>query len=284
MIENLRGLSETVNFKKDTGFRLYDNNEYEEYPDHWHTALEIIMPLKNTYTVTVESDPYTLEVGDILIISSGVIHSMAPIEGERIIFQPDYHLLHQIHEADAVLTILSPVRLITPKTDPDIYDELRSLIMDIKEEYFGTNFLSEAVIYEKMLHFFVLIGRKYYGNSTSFDVTRNKQKEYMEKFMSICNYINEHCTDNLTLEETARMAGFSKFHFTRLFKQFSGLSFYKYVNKKRIERAEQLLINPSISVTEAALQSGFSSLSAFIRMFKLMKGCTPTEFRDLYTR
>ena len=80
------------------------------------------------------------------------------------------------------------------------------------------------------------------------------------------------------------MAGFSKFHFTRLFKQFSGLSFYKYVNKKRIERAEQLLINPSISVTEVALQSGFSSLSAFIRMFKLMKGCTPTEFRDLYTR
>lgn len=283
MIENLRGLSETVNFKKDTGFRLYDNTDYEGYPDHWHTAIEIIMPLVNSYTVTVEGTPYTLEVGDIIIISSGVIHSMQAIEGERIIFQPDYHLLNQIHEADAVLNILSPVRLITPKTDPDIYEQLRDLILDIKEEYFGSSFLSEAVIYEKMLHFFVLIGRKYYNNTSTFDVTHNKQKEYMEKFMAICNYINEHCTENLTLEDTAKMAGFSKYHFTRLFKQFSGLSFYKYVNKKRIEKAEQLLIDPAISVTEAALQSGFASLSAFIRMFKLLKGCTPTEFRDLYT-
>lgn len=283
MIENLRGLSETVNFKKHTGFRLYDNTDYESYPDHWHTALEIIMPLENSYIVKVEGTPYTLETGDILIISSGVIHSMQPVEGQRIIFQPDYHLLNQIHEADSVLNLLSPVRLITPKTDPDIYNQLKELILDIKEEYFGNDFLSEAVIYEKMLRFFILIGRKYYNNASSFDGPHNKQKEYMEKFMAICNYINEHCAENLTLEDTAKMAGFSKYHFTRLFKQFSGLSFYKYVNKKRIEKAEQLLINPSISVTEAALQSGFTSLSAFIRMFKLMKGCTPTEFRDMYT-
>lgn len=283
MIENLRGLSETVNFKKDTGFRLYDNTDYESYPEHWHTALEIVMPLINPYTITVEGTSYTLEVGDIIIVSSGVVHSMQAMDGERIIFQPDYHLLNQIHEADAILNILSPVRLITPKSDPDIYEQIKELLLDIKKEYFEAEFLSEAVIYEKMLRMFVLIGRKYYNSTGSFDVTRSKQKEYMEKFMSVCNYINEHCSENLTLEETAKTAGFSKYHFTRLFKQFTGLSFYKYVNKKRIERAEQLLIDPSMSVTEAGLQSGFASLSAFIRMFKLMKGCTPTEFRDMYS-
>ncbi len=80
----------------------------------------------------------------------------------------------------------------------------------------------------------------------------------------------------------ADLAGFSKYHFSRLFKNFTGLSFYKYLNKKRIEHAEELLVDPSLSITEVALQSGFTSLSAFIRMFKQIKDCTPTEFRNLY--
>ena len=77
-------------------------------------------------------------------------------------------------------------------------------------------------------------------------------------------------------------AGFSKYHFTRLFKQFANTSFYKYLNQKRIEQAERLLINPQLSITEVSLASGFSSLSAFIRMFRLLKGCTPTEYRAMY--
>ncbi len=127
-----------------------------------------------------------------------------------------------------------------------------------------------------------LIGREYSGQRTAFDTTSHKQKEHAEKFMSICNYIQEHCTEDLCLDDVAAIAGFSKYHFTRLFKNFTGTSFYKYLNKKRIEHAEKLLVDPELSITEVALQSGFSSLSAFIRMFKLIKDCTPTEFRNLY--
>ena len=128
-----------------------------------------------------------------------------------------------------------------------------------------------------------MIGRDCTNDNEKFDVTSNKQKEYTEKFLSVCNYINEHCTDNLTLDEVADLIGFSKYHFTRLFKQFTGVSFYKYLNQKRIACAEKLLVNPDISITEVSLQSGFSSLSAFIRMFKIIKDCTPTEFRNMYS-
>ncbi|RHC49363.1 AraC family transcriptional regulator [Hungatella hathewayi] len=107
--------------------------------------------------------------------------------------------------------------------------------------------------------------------------------KYAERFLYVCNYINEHCTEDLSLETIAGIAGFSKYHFTRLFKDFTHTSFYRYLNKKRISHAEQLLINPEYSVTEVALQSGFSSLSAFIRMFKQLKGCTPTEFKRMYS-
>ena len=115
-----------------------------------------------------------------------------------------------------------------------------------------------------------------------FDAGPQKQKEYLDRFLSICNYIDEHCTEDLSLDQVAKTAGFSKYHFTRLFKQFTNVSFYKYVNQKRIEKAAEMLTEPNISITNVALSCGFESLSSFIRMFKIVKGCSPTEFRNMY--
>ena len=47
MIESLDGIFETVNYKKSTTLKLYDNIEYEDYPMHWHPAIEIVMPVEN---------------------------------------------------------------------------------------------------------------------------------------------------------------------------------------------------------------------------------------------
>lgn len=102
-------------------------------------------------------------------------------------------------------------------------------------------------------------------------------------FLYICEYIDTHCTEDITLDEIAKIAGFSKYHFTRLFKQFTNNTFYKYLNQKRIELALTFLADPNISVTEAAMQSGFANPSTFIRVFKAEKGCTPTEFRKMFT-
>ena len=107
-------------------------------------------------------------------------------------------------------------------------------------------------------------------------------EEYMEKFLFITDYISNHFSENLTLEEVASLAGFSTYHFARLFKQYTNSSFYKFLNQKRIEYAKSLLLDPELAVTEVAAQSGFSSLSAFLRMFKQLNLCTPTEFRSMY--
>ena len=108
------------------------------------------------------------------------------------------------------------------------------------------------------------------------------EPEYMEKFLFITDYISNHFSENLTLEAVASLAGFSKYHFARLFKQYTNSSFYKFLNQKRIEYAKSLLLDPELAVTEVAAQSGFSSLSAFLRMFKQLNLCTPTEFRSMY--
>lgn len=284
MIENLKGIHETVNYKANTNLRLYHNTEYEDYPLHWHTPLEIIMPTENDYTVICSNHTFHLNTGDILLICPGVIHSLyAPLIGQRIIFQAELSMLHQLKEFESVLSLLTPAFYISPATYPSIYEPLQSLLLEISNEYAQDHPLSEAMIYAKLIEVFVIIARNHKQNAAKVEVSRNKQKEYTEKFIAICNYINDHCCEPLSLDQVAKIAGFSKYHFTRLFKQFTNVSFYRYVNGKRITLAESLLINPELTITEIAYQCGFSSISSFIRMFKLLKFCTPTEFRNMYT-
>ncbi len=283
MIEILNGIQETVKFKEDTNLRLYNNDEAEDYPKHWHAPLEIIMPTVSGYEATCSNINYKLQEGDILIINPGVIHSLkAPPLGERLIFQADYSILRRIKELETTLSTIAPALLITAEESRITHDHIQELMYSIKDEYFSDAPMSEASVYAKLIEIFVRIGREYSPTTRLFHVNNSKKKEYKEKFVSICEYINEHCTENMSLDDAAQMAGFSKYHFSRLFKCFTNVSYYKYVNQKRIAHAENLLIDPALTVTEVALQSGFDSLSAFIRMFKIVKGVTPTEFKMMY--
>lgn len=286
MIESLNGIFETINYKQSTSIKLYDNDEYEDYPAHWHTNPEIIMPTENIYTVECYNQIITLREGDIVLICPGCIHTLyAPEKGRRIIFQADINPLRFMKEIETLVTIISPLIVITPEDFPSIYDKVKSLLLEIKNEYLSsyTSF-SEVSIYSKTLEIITLIGRSRAaaGMETPSPDAPRKQEEYIEKFIEICNYISAHCSDELNLEAVASMSGFSKFYFSRLFKQFTNVSFYKYVNQKRIEKAAEMLTEPNISITNVALSCGFESLSSFIRMFKIVKGCTPTEFRNMY--
>lgn len=132
---------------------------------------------------------------------------------------------------------------------------------------------------------FVTLGRVvmeglYEKNEIVSDGQATKHKEYMKTVMGACNYINQHYQENITLEEVASVSGFSKFHFTRIFKQCMDMTFYEYLNERRITKAEELLYTTVLSVTDIAMQSGFSSISAFNRTFKTMKGCSPSEYRN----
>lgn len=286
MIESLNGIFETINYKQSTSIKLYDNYEYEDYPAHWHTNPEIIMPTENIYTVECYNQIITLREGDIVLICPGCIHTLyAPEKGRRIIFQADINPLRFMKEIETLVTIISPLIVITPEDFPSIYDKVKSLLLEIKNEYLSSSTsFSEVSIYSKTLEIITLIGRSRAAagmETTSPDAPR-MQEEYIEKFIEICNYISAHCSDELNLEAVASMSGFSKFYFSRLFKQFTNVSFYKYVNQKRIEKAAEMLTEPNISITNVALSCGFESLSSFIRMFKIVKGCTPTEFRNMY--
>lgn len=285
MIENLKGIHETVNYIEDTGLRLYVNDEWIDYPPHWHAPVEIICPLEGGYVATCNNHTFTLREKDILIICPGTIHSLsAPSDGIRIIFQANCNILYCIKQIETIFSLMAPAMLITPEQVPIVHEEMHKLTLDIMDKYVANSPLYEASIYAKLIELVVLAGNNYAREESWYDSSPRKQQEYYEKLLSVCNYIQEHCTEELTLMDMANKVGFSKFYFDRLFKQFAGVSFYRYLSQKRIAVAEVLLIDPDISITEVSYRSGFSSVSSFTRMFKIIKLCTPSEFRKMYSK
>ncbi|MEU5879710.1 helix-turn-helix transcriptional regulator [Spirillospora sp. NPDC047279] len=84
----------------------------------------------------------------------------------------------------------------------------------------------------------------------------------------------------LDLARVAAEAGYSRYHFVRLFREAYGETPGRYLGRRRIERAQELLRSANLTVTEICMLVGFTSVGTFCTRFKEQTGLTPTEFRD----
>jgi AraC family transcriptional regulator len=96
--------------------------------------------------------------------------------------------------------------------------------------------------------------------------------------LAVASYIDEHLAENVPLAALARLVRLSTFHFCRAFKRSFGMPPHQYHMVQRIERAKILLAEPSRSITDIALDLGFSQTSAFSSTFRKATGQTPTAY------
>ena len=279
---NLHDTEELVDFWQNTSHRIWMNEQTYSFAPHWHTAMEIISPVENVYDARVNGEDYRLNPGDIFIIPPGEVHELtAPEWGKRFIFLMNITLISRLKGFSGIQSILSHPLHITKESYPKIYEDIYQILLQIRNEYFNNNDYAELTIQSLLLNMFVKIGENHNNADELFpNVRLYKQKEYVQKFNQALEYIDSHYMDDVSLEDVADQIGFSKYHFSRLFKQYTGYTFCDYLTFRRIKVAEDYLASPDYSITEVAMQAGFSSISTFNRLFKQQKGCTPSEYRS----
>ena len=272
---------EDISFQKDSTIRIWYNNLPIPFGFHRHTAIEIIMPVNEWYDVYSQTECYHIVPGDILIIPPLEMHRIeAPREGSRFIYLLDMGNITDTHAFIGLKPLLNRFIHITSQTHPQVYEEIHALLADMRDVYFSSSEFFELNIYSDIYRIFALIGQDHLKKSDAFvGLNQITRKEYLNRFNSVLNYINEYYSDDLTLEKVAEHSGFSKFHFSRLFKKYTGITFYDYLINKRLQAAEQLLADADLSITEVALRTGFASISTFNRTFKRKKNCTPRDYR-----
>jgi AraC-like DNA-binding protein len=84
--------------------------------------------------------------------------------------------------------------------------------------------------------------------------------------------------------DAAKMCGMSETHFMSAFKQVTGVSFMKYLNQYRIQRAQDLLARTDRSIADISLDTGYCDQSYFGAVFRKLAGTTPAVYRRRYRR
>jgi AraC family transcriptional regulator len=103
--------------------------------------------------------------------------------------------------------------------------------------------------------------------------------EYRKRVCQAMDFISRNIQRDLSLEEIADAAFFSKFHFHRIFKAAVGETLAEFTRRLRLERAANWLCSEKMDITTIAMDCGFSSSQNFAKAFKWHFGMTPSEYR-----
>ncbi len=107
------------------------------------------------------------------------------------------------------------------------------------------------------------------------------RQNYISRVNKVIDYIEKNIKHDLGLKKLAKIAGFSPFHFHRIFSAFVGETLNSFIKRLCAEKAAMMLDgNPKYSITEIAFECGFSSSQSFARDFKEYFGVSPSEFRN----
>src|SRR5262252_5866823 len=104
-------------------------------------------------------------------------------------------------------------------------------------------------------------------------------REYAQRINRVIDYLRENLDRQVKLEELAKVACFSEFHFHRIFTAVSGETLNNFTNRLRLEKAARLLRYSEQSLTDIALDCGFSSSATFSRAFRSGYDTSPSQFR-----
>ena len=110
---------------------------------------------------------------------------------------------------------------------------------------------------------------------------RRTELEHRRQLNRVITYIQGHIDESLELQVLARVAGFSPFHFHRIFAAFVGEPLGQYVRRLRLESAARKLLDSSQNVTNVALAVGYETPSAFTKAFKQYSGVSPSRLRKM---
>ncbi|PKM55867.1 MAG: AraC family transcriptional regulator [Firmicutes bacterium HGW-Firmicutes-5] len=256
---------------------------------HYHDHIEILFCLSGRINIFLDGQGYVFGVGDMVVINSMEVHNIfAASEGVNkyivIRFDPEllYTTTQSVFESRYVLpfTMKTSVhqKLFTYEetANTPIPDLIKKILLEDQKRAYGFELAIRTYIGEV----FLWILRSWQEKGLDLNLTQALDKTNIERLQKVFDYVDEHFDQEISIQDMAKLCAVSYSYFSRFFKSAMNRNFSAYVNFIRISKAESLLTTSELSVTDIALNVGFSTTSYFIEQFKLYKNMTPKRFRN----
>lgn len=254
------------------------------YPAHWHREMEIIYIVRGKGIVTVQTNQYVVDEGDIVIVAPEVIHSIKQFENYamkyyNILF--DFRLLENssshcyekylrgVYEHTQVL----PTHLKKEdKLANSLKPYLQYLIENRKNKYSTDELMVKSSLYA-IIHYLI-------QHSKESDNTSEKLEKNYLKIKNVLCFVQQHYDERITVNNAALLINYSASYFSKMFHELTGSSFTQYLKDYRLEIAADKLITTDKTITEISQETGFCNLPYFSRSFQHKFGVTPNEYRS----
>ena len=236
------------------------------FPLHGHDFYELELVISGSGRQWINNVCVPIQKGSLYLLSLSDVHRMEADEELRIIS------IHYLPEVAAQIDFASVHEAWFMNLSPEDYQLFYQLAFDaLKEKSQDVPFRTQHMLSVTMLLLTRLLrdGKAY------------PPAEGSQQMHTVLKFINEnYAKSELRLKDAADACGLSPCYFSTVFHNVVGCGFSEYLTSFRLHRACLLLGNTSIPITEAAYNSGFSSLSHFFRVFRGVYGCTPKQYRD----
>ena len=252
---------------------------------HFHDFDKIVIPLSGNVTYMMEGKTYLLRKDDILLVPHHAVHQSvirdeAPYE--RIVLWVNASFLASQRRdnlgdlfAQAKDSGLSLLRL-GPEQQGLFARLLRQLEEALASEDFGSGLMADTLFLQLMIYL-----NRWYRSQSAEDAALCRQDiRYDPRIENILRYIEAHLAEELTADSLASRFYLSKSYLMHRFREQTGCTLHRYIRQKRLLCARDLLMR-QVPVTEACMSCGFQDYSAFLRAFKSMFRCLPSEIHGL---
>jgi AraC-like DNA-binding protein/quercetin dioxygenase-like cupin family protein len=276
-------------YDKDTGRRIrsFIFNPPWSCIAHWHNDVELVYVMSNSLTIAVNNDLIILNEGELLLIPPKVSHSYLPQSKDFTIFLTvtSPSVIQAIglseKESDFYKRLISTIDVYSfPKgsdQDSRMRHKLEATMSNMAKEFTDRSIGYQMALESLLLRIFLIMIRKMDVRTIPNSMII---KTHTSKFLdSVFEYVEAHFNEKIKLEDIIKIVNLNKSYFCRVFKESMGVSFVKYVNCYRLNKAEWMLLVTDMLVSDISRSVGFASLDNFNRLFKKHYGFSPSQFR-----
>ena len=266
--------------------RFFVSPEYSVYYRRakqlqWHNqasaGYSLLTLLKGKLEYSVDGKKHELTAWQSVVFEPNVSITTTGYQSELLFFT---------FSASLVLQHATTMRLIPPKStvtfarthqsgDQKLDTLLAEFAVELANEAPGKEIVMRALVEQVLVH----ILRNYSQPRLSDQLELSRVGLVDRRIRRSVELMHTQLDQDLTLKALAAASYLSPFHFARLFKKLTGATPHNYLACIRASRAQLLLADTELSVTEVGAQVGYLSASHFTKAFRLATGTTPREFR-----
>jgi len=277
---------------EDLHCKMYRMDSIVSLSAHFHDYFQIWYVSKGEFLHTLGTRQYRIKKGDLFLVPPFTLHRIQAFEKEKVEilgceFMPSF-INERFDDPSGDQTFFD-INYLKHFLSPDcsrhsqiVFDgvtdgKIRHLFQDMLSEYEERAPFFPIALKADLLQLLSIIIRQVNGELVKAGF--QKIERYRDTMNKVVEYIDQNTHEDIKLEHICVMSNMSKPTICRLFKEWTGKTFNRYLVDLRIANALVLLQRPSLSVTDVCYATGFNELAYFCRIFKKYTGISPNQFR-----